>query len=319
MWTSDGTVGGTSQFLTGDGQTVYMDSTPDFTVVGSELFGDFVQIGGQQTLGKTDGTAAGTAIVQAGTKGTQAINISNMANDNGTLVFNAYDPVHGYELWQSDGTSAGTLLTADIYPGTASRNPLNMTTAGTQVFFNADDGVHGTEPWVATIAANVVTAGISGPTDGVTTQNRDFVLTGSDSNSGNNSAGFSFAINWGDSTTETVSGASGLMADHQYATTGSFVISVTATNLADNVTSAASTLTDNITLTEVQGGDLAVGGLTGNDAYAITKGTGSSFNVTDNATTFLNRSSFTRVLARPRFPSTTAAQPRIPSRWAPVT
>jgi ELWxxDGT repeat protein len=150
-----------------DGQPVYVDSTPDFTVVGSELFGDFIQVGSQPVLGKTDGTAAGTVIVQSGSN-TQAQVPSNMANDNGTLVFQGYDSTHGYELWQSDGTSAGTLLTADIVPGSASSNPLYMTVAGTQVFFNADDGVHGAELWTATLAADVVTAGISGPTDGVT-------------------------------------------------------------------------------------------------------------------------------------------------------
>ncbi|HEV3006201.1 MAG TPA: ELWxxDGT repeat protein [Pirellulales bacterium] len=288
MWTSDGTVGGTTQFLTDDGQPQYLTTTPDFTAVGSELFGEFVQVDGQAVLGKTDGTAAGTVIVQSGTSGTLALLPSNMANDGGTLVFDGFDPAHGYELWQSDGTSAGTLLVADINPGTASSSPVYMTVAGTQVFFNAADGVHGQELWTATIASTVVTAGISGPTDGVTQQYRDFTLTAGDSNSANDSAGFSFAINWGDGSTETVIGLSGVSADHQYTTTGSPVITVTATNLADNVTSAAVTLTDNITATEVQGGDLALGGLAGNNAFVITKGTGSSFIVTDNATTLLH-------------------------------
>ena len=66
---------------------------------------------------------------------------------------------------------------------------------------------------------------------------------------------------------QTVSGQSGLTADHQYATAGSFTISVTATNLADGVTSVAVTQNDTITGTEVQGGNLAVGGLAGSDAF----------------------------------------------------
>jgi ELWxxDGT repeat protein len=288
IWTSDGTLGGTGQFLSTTSQPVYTTSTPDFTIDGSELFGDFIEVGGGDVLGKTDGTAAGTVMVQLGTSGTVAINPNNMADDNGTLVFNADDSAHGYELWQSDGTSAGTLPTADIYRGTDSSNPQYLTTAGTQVFFNASDGIHGAELWTATIAPTVVTPGISGPTDGVTEQYRDFTLTASDSNSANNSAGFSFAINWGDGSTETVTGLSGVSADHQYATTGSPIITVTATNLADNVTSAAATLTDNITGTELQGGNLAVGALAGNNAFVITKGTGRSFTVTDNATTLLH-------------------------------
>jgi ELWxxDGT repeat protein len=288
IWSSDGTAGGTSQFMSTTNQPVYTTGSPDFTIVGSELFGDFIQTGGGDVLGMTDGTAAGTVIVQLGTSGTVAENPNNMANDNGTLVFDAFDNGHGYELWQSDGTSAGTLLTADIDPGTTSSNAQYMTVAGSQVFFNANEGIHGQELWTATLAPDVVTPGISGPTDGVTEQDRFFTLTASDSNSSNNSAGFSFAVNWGDGNTETVIGQSGLTADHQYATTGTFVITVTATNQADNVTSAAVTLTDNITATEVQGGNLAVGGAAGNDAFIISKGTGSSFNVTDNAATLLH-------------------------------
>jgi ELWxxDGT repeat protein len=288
MWSSDGTVAGTTQFLTAASQPVYVTTTPDFTIVGSELFGEYIQVGGGNVLGKTDGTAGGTVIVQLGTSGTVASNPSNMADDNGFLVFNAFDSAHGLELWQSDGTSAGTLLSADINPGTANGNPIYMTTVGSQVYFNANDGVHGQELWTATIAADVVTAGISGPTDGVTEQHRDFVITGNDSNSGNNSAGFSFAIDWGDGNTETITGQSGLTADHQYATTANYTIKVTATNLADNVTSIAASLIDNITATELQGGDLAVGGLSGNNTWVITKGTGSSFTVTDNTKTMLH-------------------------------
>jgi ELWxxDGT repeat protein len=287
MWTSDGTVAGTTQFLSTDGQPVYLTSTPDFTVVGSELFGDFVQVGGQPVLGKTDGTAAGTVIVQSGSS-TQAQYPSNMANDGGTLVFDGYDSKHGYELWQSDGTSAGTLLTADIYPGATSSDAQYMTVAGSQVFFNATDGVHGLELWTATIAADVVTAAISGPTDGVTEQHRDFVLTASDSNSGNNSAGFSFAVDFGDGTTETISGQSGLTADHQYAATGRDTVKVIATNLADNVSSLQVSQVDAITSTELQGGNLALGGVSGNNAFTITKGTGSSFTIKDNSTTIIS-------------------------------
>jgi ELWxxDGT repeat protein len=291
LWTSDGTVAGTTQFVSATSQPVYVSSVPDFTAVGGELFGDFIGVGGQQGLGKTDGTQAGTGLVQLGGSSTFAVNPSNLANDNGTLVFNAYDSAHGYELWQSDGTANGTTLTADIVPGTNYSYPQYMTMAGSQVFFSADDGRHGAELWSATLGAagsGAVTAGLSGPTDGVTEQHRAFVLTANDSFPGNNAAGFAFNIQWGDGTSQTVSGLSGITTDHQYATTGNHTISVTATNLADSVTSAAVTQVENITNTEVQGGNLALGGQAGNNAFVITKGTvASSYTIKDNTTTLV--------------------------------
>jgi hypothetical protein len=154
------------------------------------------------------------------------------------------------------------------------------------VFFSANDGVHGNELWTAIITPHVVAAGLAGPTDGVTEQHRDFVLTASDSDSGDNAAGFSWNIDWGDGASETVSGQSGLTVDHQYAAVGSFTITVTATNLGDNVTGAPVTLVDNITQTEVQGGNLALGGQAGDNHWNITPGTKKgSFSVMDNSKT----------------------------------
>jgi ELWxxDGT repeat protein len=282
LYMSDGTAAGTQLYLTSGGNPVILGtSQPYFTVIGGTLY--FEDLYGQYQVGKTDGTPGGYTEVQAGSTGTLGINPSYLVNDNGTLVFDAYDSAHGYELWQSDGTAAGTQLLADIVPGTGSSSPSYLAVAGNQVFFNAYDPTHGYELWVATVSATVVTAGLSGPTDGVTMQHRPFVLTANDSNTGNNPAGFSFAINWGDGSSQTVTGQSGITTDHQYGSTGSFIISVTATNLADGVTSAAVTQTENITSTEMQGGNVAVGGVPGNDAFVITKGTTGTYTVKVNA------------------------------------
>jgi ELWxxDGT repeat protein len=291
MWTSDGTVAGTTPFLNAAGQPVPVSSVPFPAVVGTELFyANYDVLSNRFLLGKTDGTAIGTGTVQGGSNGniTLAQNPSWLVNDNGILVFQALDSAHGYELWQSDGTANGTMLTADIVTGPGSSNPSALKVAGNQVFFNATDLLHGSQLWTATLAATVVTAGLSGPNDGVTEQHRPFVLTASDSNSSNNSAGFSFAINWGDGTSQTVIGQSGMTTDHQYATAGNFVLSVTAKNLADNVTSVAVTQTEAITLTEVQGPNLALGGVAGSDAFIITPGTTSgTFTVKVNGTALI--------------------------------
>lgn len=288
LWSSDGTVAGTTQFYGDNGQPVYLNGTPDLTVVGSELYGDFLSIGGQQMLGKTDGTAAGTVVIQeqhTGPASGVAQYPAYIVNDNGTVVFEGYDSTHGWELWQSDGTDAGTLLAADIVTGSISSYPSYLTVAGSQVFFNADDVLHGSELWTATLSATVVTAGISGPNDGVTEQYRDFVLTANDSNSGNNAAGFSFAVNFGDGSSETVTGQSGLTVDHQYAAAGSYAVTITATNLADGVTSAPVNLGVVISTTEIQNGNLALGGVPGNNTWLITHGTAAtSYTVKDNGT-----------------------------------
>jgi ELWxxDGT repeat protein len=283
LWSSNGTTAGTVPFLNGAGTPVPLAAYPYFTVMGTKLFYEDYDLAGVNLLGATDGTAAGTYTVQAGTTGTLALSPTYLVNDNGILAFQAYDSVHGFELWQSDGTANGTLLAADINAGSFSSSPQYLTVAGSLLYFSAFEPVHGTELWEAQLAPNVVTAGLSGPTDGVTEQHRPFVLTATDSNAANNAAGFSWTITWGDGTPETISGQSGLTADHQYATVGNYTVSVTATNLADGATSSAVTLVDSITLTEVQGGNLALGGKAGNDAWTITPGTkAGSFTVTDN-------------------------------------
>jgi ELWxxDGT repeat protein len=283
MWTSNGTAAGTVPFLNGAGTPVPLAANPSFAVVGTRLFYENYDLAGDYLLGATDGTAAGTYTVQQGATGTVATAPTYLVNDNGILAFQGYDSAHGYELWQSDGTANGTLLAADVNPGSAYSSPQDLTVAGSLLFFSAYEPIHGTELWQAQLAPDVVTAGISGPTDGVTEQHRDFVLTANDSKAADNAAGFSWNISWGDGTSETISGQSGLTADHQYGAVGSYTIAVTATNLADNVTSLAVMLTDNITATELQGPNLALGGQPGNNAWTIAPGTkAGSFTVTDN-------------------------------------
>jgi ELWxxDGT repeat protein len=263
LWSSDGTVNGTTQFLTTTGQPVELSSAPDLTVVGNELYADFLSVGGQQVLGKTDGTAAGTTIVQAGFQGAVAYDPSNMVDDSGLLVFNGYDSAHGYELWQSDGTAAGTLLAADINPGTASGNPVDIAVAGSQAFFNADDGIHGQELWTATLGSSVVTAGMSGASDLVGAATASIV-----GGSGTNI----FNVSTGGSLSGTLNGGSGSGNSLSYAkyTTSGVVVDLllgSATAIDGGANGGISGIR-NVTGSKV-GGDILVGDANANKLTTI--------------------------------------------------
>src|SRR5262249_46566238 len=67
---------------------------------------------------------------------------SSLTNVNGTIFFEAYDGVHGSELWKSNGTAAGTVLVKDIKSGTASSDPMTLINLNGTLLFVADDGVH---------------------------------------------------------------------------------------------------------------------------------------------------------------------------------
>ena len=126
------------------------------------------------------------------------------------------------------------------------------------------------------LADNVApTAGVSGPTDGVRGQARTFTLTATDPSAVDQAAGFTFAINWGDGSTQTVTGPSGTAVSHTYTASGAYTVKVTAKD-KDGGTSAAATAKDTITAvaletdpTDPSKTALFVGGTTGADSINI--------------------------------------------------
>jgi hypothetical protein len=123
------------------------------------------------------------------------------------------------------------------------------------------------------------TTAVSGPSDGVTYQPRQFTLTATSPSPVDQTSLFSFAINWGDGTTQTVNAASGTPVSHAYAATGSYTVTVTATD-KDGV--VGTTVSQGITIKTIEnqsdsgslGGatGLAIGGTSGNDAVVISTG-----------------------------------------------
>lgn len=64
------------------------------------------------------------------------------------VVFFAYDPVYGIELWSSNGNPQSASLVKDIIPGINGVKSTYIFAAYDRAYFVIDDKVHGTELWV---------------------------------------------------------------------------------------------------------------------------------------------------------------------------
>lgn len=160
LWKSDGGATGT---------VMVKDLTPGS---GSTSFGAFATARGllffvadNGTAGAelwvSDGTAAGTFMLQdinTSTVVSGGASITAMAAHNDLLLFNAYSPTYGNELWRSDGTTAGTFLLKDIYAGSSGSVPSNFKASGGHLYFTALTAANGLELWKTdgTVAGTVI-------------------------------------------------------------------------------------------------------------------------------------------------------------------
>jgi hypothetical protein len=151
----------------------------------------------------------------------------------------------------------------------------NGTYVVTLIATDKDGGA--SQPASATITVDNVapTAGVSGPSDGVRGQARTFTLTVTDASSVDQAAGFTFAVTWGDGSSQTVSGPSGTTVSHTYTANGAYAVKVTAKD-KDGGTSAAASQLDTITAvaletdpTDPSKTALFVGGTTGADTIIV--------------------------------------------------
>jgi streptogramin lyase len=136
-----------------------------------------------------------------------------------------------------------------------------------------------------TVLNTAPTAAIAGPSTGVRGQPLTFTVSATDPSPVDQAAGFEYAINWGDGSPvqtipRTSGNGSGVSVAHVYTTTGSYTVSVTATDQA-NLTSQPATLVVTIAAAAIQTDPcdatktaLVVGGTTGNDNLVFSSGGG---------------------------------------------
>lgn len=172
-WRTDGTEPGT--FSLGDlrpGGDSSVDPSAEprrrFAVAGRWAY--FVADDGLHglELWRTDGSVDHTELVRdlvAGAGGAFPSATSGSLGAVGPLLlFTAYSPDYGWELWRSDGSTAGTRLLQDIDPGPASANPGGFTPAGAAVYFAADQRETGNELWA--VARSALASACVGDCDG---------------------------------------------------------------------------------------------------------------------------------------------------------
>ncbi|HVG07234.1 MAG TPA: ELWxxDGT repeat protein [Thermoanaerobaculia bacterium] len=154
LWSTDGTEAGTSlvkDIHAGSGWSLFNEfpiypGSQTFAVSGGRLFFAANDGASGNELWVTDGTAAGTSLVEDIFPGTESSFPYSLVDLGGQVLFRADDGPDGAELWISGGTAANTFLVKDIQPGGASV-PWELTVAGPWVYFRANDGVHGSELW----------------------------------------------------------------------------------------------------------------------------------------------------------------------------
>jgi ELWxxDGT repeat protein len=157
LWESNGTAAGT--FMVQNlGPSNYGSYPYNLTNVNGTLFfqaGMQPNVNGNHTftsgtgaeLWESNGTAAGTFMVQDINPGPHGSYPRQLTNVNGSLFFEATDGTHGYQLWGSNGTSASTQLVADINPSSPGSYPYSLTNVNGTLFFQATDGTHGGQLW----------------------------------------------------------------------------------------------------------------------------------------------------------------------------
>lgn len=88
-------------------------------------------------LWKSEGTAAGTVLVNDSYAGAASSSPQSLLNVAGTLYFSAASDFAGRTLWQSDGTQPGTQQVGSSLGSVI--EPTSLTNVGSQLWFSSGD------------------------------------------------------------------------------------------------------------------------------------------------------------------------------------
>jgi uncharacterized protein YcfJ len=216
----------------------------------------------------------------------QDVFVRGLSADGATLVYSTYLGGVGVDTW---GNALAVDQTGDIYLAGGAGAPGFPTTPNAFQPKYANDG----DAFVAKIAfpvPGIPVATVSGPgTSLARGQPGTFILgvTGAS----DPAAVYSFHINWGDGTSQTVNGPAGTAVNHIYTSCGTpgstYVVQVTGTDQAGNPLQPSYRLAG-VAPVVLEGTILAVGGTTGADKIYLTAAdsTGQSVSVSINGTSW---------------------------------
>jgi ELWxxDGT repeat protein len=151
LWTSDGTEAGTRLVKAGlpldpgpspspNGARIPSYRNLELAGAGGLLYFVFDDDAHGRELWKTDGTAAGTALVSDAFPGAQGSNPHDLTPDGNALLLAAAPDADGSEAWRTDGTPAGTVALTDVSRGGTDAAVGELTPLGTAVFFRTASG-----------------------------------------------------------------------------------------------------------------------------------------------------------------------------------
>jgi ELWxxDGT repeat protein len=160
LWSSDGTTAGTAMVT---------DIHPGSASALERSYGGLVTLGDTvffaandgihgNELWRTDGTAAGTAMVKAVDVGTDwGVSYLTVLGDRLFFLANSAGGPGGHRLWRSDGTADGTVQVSDL------RNPEELVVVGNRLFFAAHDSTDDFSIW--SIDTSAAEASFEGPVE----------------------------------------------------------------------------------------------------------------------------------------------------------
>lgn len=183
-----------------------------------------------------------------------------------TLIATATDPDLGqaltYSLISGPAGSAVDPLTG-VFTWTPADGP-DSANVTVRVTDNGSPALEDTESFTVTVNNRPPVATLAGPASGVRGQERVFTLGAADPSAADQAAGFTYSVDWGDGSSQTIAGPAGLLVPHTFTATGTYTITVTAT---DRDAGASDPVVQTIAIyaVELQGDTLVVGGTLDDD------------------------------------------------------